>query len=135
MQRIIICIPAATLALSACTVPPPTGPSVMALPGQGKSFEAFQQDDMACRQYAGQQTGGASPAEAANQSAAGSAAAGTLLGAATGAAIGAASGAPGIGAAVGAGAGLLAGSAIGANNAAAAYGGVQGAYDVSYTQC
>ena len=29
----------------------------------------------------------------------------------------------------------MAGSAVGANNAAAAYGGVQQLYDVSYTQC
>ena len=38
-------------------------------------------------------------------------------------------------AAIGGATGLLAGSAIGANNAAAAYGGVQQAYDVNYTQC
>ena len=56
-------------------------------------------------------------------------------GAAAGAAIGAASGAAGAGAAIGAGAGLLAGSAVGANNAAATYGGVQQLYDISYTQC
>ena len=121
--------------LSACAVPPPAGPSVMALPGQGKNFTAFQQDDIACRQYAAQQTGGVSPGVAATNSALGSAAVGTALGAAAGAAIGAASGAAGPGAAIGAGAGLLAGSAFGANNAAAAYGGVQRLYDVSYTQC
>lgn len=134
-RTITLLTPCVALAFSACAVAPPPGPSVMALPGQGKSFEAFQQDDMGCRQYATQVTGGASPALAAQQSAVGSAAVGTVLGAAAGAAIGAAAGAPGIGAAVGAGTGLLAGSAIGANNAAAAYGGVQGQYDVSYTQC
>ena len=107
----------------------------MALPGQGKNFEAFQQDDVVCRQYAWQQTGGAAPGAAASQSAVGSAVVGTALGAAAGAAIGAASGAAGAGAAIGAGAGLLAGSAIGANNAAATYGGVQQLYDISYTQC
>src|SRR5271166_647398 len=128
-------VPGIALALNACVVAPPPGPSVMALPGQGKNFEAFQQDDVACRQYAWQQTGGASPGAAASQSAVGSAVAGTALGAATGAAIGSASGAAGAGAAIGAGAGLLAGSAIGANNAAAAYGGVQQLYDISYAQC
>ena len=40
---------------------PAARPSVMALPGQGKNMDAFQQDDFACRQYASQQTGGASP--------------------------------------------------------------------------
>jgi len=127
-------IPIATAALGACAVPPP-GPSVMALPGQGKDFATFQQDDMTCRQYAWQQTGGASPGVAASQSAVGSAAAGTLLGAAAGAAIGAAAGAAGPGAAIGAATGLIAGTAVGSNNAAAAYGSVQQAYDVSYSQC
>jgi Glycine-zipper domain len=127
--------PAAVLTLAACTVAPPPGPSVMALPGQNKSLEAFQQDDMACRQYAWQQTGGASPAVAANQSGVGSAVVGTALGAAAGAAIGSLSGAAGAGAVIGAATGLLAGSAVGANNAAASYGGVQQLYDVSYTQC
>ena len=131
----VIFVPGIVLAVSGCVVPPPTGPLVAAMPGQGKSLEAFQQDDVACRQYAWQQAGGASPGAAASQSAVGSAVAGTALGAATGAAIGAASGAAGAGAAIGAGAGLLAGSAIGANNAAAAYGGVQRVYDVAYAQC
>jgi hypothetical protein len=126
---------AITVSLGACAVAPPAGPSVMALPAQGKSFEVFQQDDVACRQYAWQQTGGASPGAAASQSAAGSAVLGTALGAAAGAAIGSVSGAAGAGAAIGGATGLVAGSAIGANNAAAAYGGVQQLYDVSYTQC
>src|SRR5271156_1006391 len=90
------------LALSACAVAPPQGPSVMALPQQGKPFEAFQQDDAICRGFATQQTGGASAAQAANNSAVGSAVVGTALGAATGAAIGAAAGGAGVGAAIGA---------------------------------
>ena len=136
MRRIVTFVmPTAALALSACAVAPPPGPSVMALPGEGKNFQAFQQDDVACRQYASQQTGGASPDVAATNSAVGSAVVGTALGAAAGAAIGSVGGAAGAGAAIGGATGLLAGSAVGANNAAAAYGGVQQAYDVSYTQC
>ena len=107
----------------------------MALPGQNKSFEAFQQDDMACRQYAWQQTGGVAPAAAATQSGVGSAVVGTALGAAAGAAIGSLGGAVGAGAAIGAATGLIAGSAIGTNTAAASYASVQQAYDASYTQC
>ena len=126
---------AAALAVSACTVAPPPGPAVMAMPGQGKTLEAFQQDDMGCRQYATQQTGGASPAVAANQSAVGSAVVGTALGAAAGAALGSLGGAVGAGAAIGAATGLVAGSAVGANNAAIAGGSVQQAYDISYAQC
>ena len=74
----------------------------------GKELRAFQQDDFACRQYAWQQTGGASPGAAASQSAVGSAVVGTALGAAAGAAIGSVSGAAGAGAAIGGATGLLA---------------------------
>jgi outer membrane lipoprotein SlyB len=124
-----------TLALGACTVAPPSGPSSMALPGKDKTFEAFQQDDASCRQYATVQTGGATPADAANQSMLGSAAIGTAVGAAAGAALGAAAGNPGLGAAAGAGAGLLTGTAVGSNNAAASGASVQRRYDMAYNQC
>jgi len=80
----------------------PTGPSVMVLPGTGKSFEVFQTDDAVCRQWAAQQTG-TSPGKASTESTVGGAAVGTLVGAAAGAALGAAAGNPAIGAAAGAG--------------------------------
>ncbi len=35
----------------------PTGPTVMVLPGQGKSFEQFQADSGVCRQWAMQEAG------------------------------------------------------------------------------
>ena len=123
------------LALSACAVAPPQGPNVMALPAQGKSFEAFQQDDATCRGFATQQTGGASAAQAATNSAVGSAVLGTALGAGVGAALGSVGGAVGAGAAIGGATGLLAGSAIGASNAQASGGNVQARYDIAYTQC
>ena len=105
----------APIALSACVVAPPAGPTVIAMPGQGKSFEAFQQDDAACRGWASQQTGGAAAGRGGDQRAVGSAVLGTALGAAAGAAIGSVGGAVGAGAAIGAATGLLAGSAIGAS--------------------
>ena len=123
------------IALSACAVAPPQGPSVMALPPQGKPFEAFQQDDYVCRGFASGQTGGVDAQQAATNAAVGSAAVGTVVGAGLGAAIGAAAGNPGIGAAIGAGTGLAAGSSIGAGNAAAAGGNLQARYDIAYTQC
>jgi hypothetical protein len=101
------------LLLGACAAPLPPGPTVMALPGQGKSFEIFQQDDSVCRQFASAQIGNASPGDVANQSFAGTTAIGTLLGAAAGAAIGAATGGAATGAAIGAASGLLLGSATG----------------------
>lgn len=125
----------ATLALGACAVGPPPGPSIGAVPGKDKSLEAFQQDDAACRQYAAQTMGGVSPADAANQSMANSTVAGTLLGAAAGAAIGAAVGNPAAGAAIGAGSGLVLGSASGAGAADYSAASAQRGYDISYAQC
>lgn len=126
---------AATLALGACAVAPPSGPSVMALPPKDKSLADFQKDDMSCRQYASAQIGNISPAEGAQQSAINSAALGTVLGAAAGAAIGAAAGNPGAGAAIGAGSGLLMGSAAGANAAQYSGASLQQRYDIGYSQC
>jgi hypothetical protein len=125
---------AGTLGLAACAVQPPEGPSFAAMPGNGKTYEEFQQDNARCQQTA-MQSVPYSPAQAANQSAVGSAVIGTALGAAAGAAIGSVGGAVGAGAAVGGAAGLLAGSAIGANNAQASSAGLQQRYDVTFAQC
>ena len=46
---------AMTLLLGACAAVPPSGPSVMVLPGSNKSLDEFQGDDAACRQWAVQQ--------------------------------------------------------------------------------
>jgi len=136
MRRIIsFAALAAPIALGACVVPPPAGPTVLAMPPQGKPLEAFQQDDATCRGWATQQTGGVQPAQAATDSAVGSAVVGTALGAAAGAAIGAAAGAPGAGAAIGGATGLLMGSSVGASNAQASAGNVQYRYDAAYAQC
>src|SRR5258708_10556810 len=99
---------AASLLLVAC-VSMPKGPSVMVLPGTGKSFDQFRYDDVECRQFADVQVGGSSPSDIAADSAAKSAAVGTIVGAAAGAALGGRSGAP-----TRAGGGLLLGSAAGA---------------------
>ncbi len=61
------------LALSACAVRPPSGPTVMAVPSTGKSLQAFRQDDVACRSYAAQQIGERQPGKAATTAAAGDA--------------------------------------------------------------
>lgn len=124
----------ALVALAGCAVAPPPGPSVMVMPGQGKSFEAFQADDASCRQFAQQQTGIA-PADAANQSLVGSAAVGTVLGAAAGAAIGAAAGNPAAGAAIGAGSGAVLGTASGLGASQYSGASVQQRYDIGYVQC
>ena len=124
------------LALSACAVAPPSGPTVVAMPGQGKSLAQFQQDDASCRNYAQSKTPNAGQASAnAQNSAATSAVAGTLIGAAAGAALGAIGGNAGLGAGIGAGVGLAGGAAAGSNNTQAAADSLQGSYDVAYAQC
>jgi uncharacterized protein YcfJ len=112
----------------------PTGPSVMVLPGAGKSFEQFQADDAICRQWASRQIGTA-PQETANQTTAKGAVAGTVIGAGLGAAIGSASGAAGTGAAIGAASGLLLGSAAGASAGQVSGYEAQRRYDMAYQQC
>jgi len=136
MLRTRSCV-ALTMALAAtgCAVAPPTGPTVLSVPGSGKDFAQFTQEDANCRQYAQAQIGYGSPAQAADDSAVGSAILGTGLGAAAGAVLGAAGGNAGVGAAIGAGTGLLMGSAIGAGNAQASGAAVQRRYDIGYAQC
>lgn len=119
--------------LSACATLP-NGPSVMVMPGHGKSFRAFQADDATCRSWAAQQTG-IHANRAAARSGATSAAVGTAVGAAAGAALGAAAGRPATGAAIGAGSGLLLGSASGAGAARYAGAEAQRRYDGAYMQC
>ena len=118
------------LALAAC-VSMPTGPAVMVLPGTGKSFDEFRFDDGSCRQFAYEQIGGHTAAQAQQDAAVSSAVVGTVLGAAAGAAIGGNS----AGAATGAGVGLLGGSMYGSS--AASYSGydAQHRYDIAYQQC
>ena len=124
----------ALVMLSGCATMP-TGPMVPVLPGPGKPFEVFQADDYACRQWAQQQIGGASPSQTANQNLATGATVGTLVGAAMGAAIGAATGNVAAGAAIGGGAGLLGGTAMGSNAGAASEYQLQRRYDMAYQQC
>lgn len=50
---------AAVLVSNACVVPAPLGPSVGALAPKGKDAAQFQQEDLACRQYAFEMLGGA----------------------------------------------------------------------------
>lgn len=123
----------AILSLGGCATVP-SGPSVMVLPGQGKSFELFQSEDLLCRQWAAQRVG-LSRQDTANQNTATGAVVGTLIGAGLGAAIGAAAGDPALGAAIGAGSGLMFGTASGAE-AGRVYGyEAQRQYDMAYQQC
>ena len=118
------------LSLGACVTLPPSGPSMMVLPGSGKSFDQFRVNDSECRGYASAQAGRATPAQAAEDSVFRSAALGTAIGAVAGAAIGG-----GQGAAVGAGTGLIVGGVAGSGVAAQSVRGSQQRYDAGYIQC
>jgi hypothetical protein len=130
--RGVVLVGAATLA-GCATIP--EGPSVMALPGAGKSYEAFREDAAVCQMYAQQAIGETTPGQAATDSAIKSGAAGTAIGAAAGALIGAATGDPGVGAAIGAGGGLLVGSTAGTGAYGVGASTVQDRYDATYVQC
>jgi outer membrane lipoprotein SlyB len=125
----------AMLALEACVGPPPDAPSVIAMPSKGKTFEAFQADDAACKQFAATQLPSDAQANAANQAAIENAILGGVLATAEGAAIGGAIGNPAVGAAVGAAAGVFAGGELGIASATATRGPLQLRYDVGYVQC
>ncbi|BAL22501.1 glycine zipper family protein [Azoarcus sp. KH32C] len=120
---------AAVLALGGCASIP-TGPSVLVLPGTGKSFNEFRADERDCREYAFESIGGRSAEQRANEAGVRSAVVGTAIGAAAGAAIDGSRGA-----AVGAGSGLLIGSAAGTDTARASGYGAQRRYDNAYIQC
>lgn len=119
-----------SMALVGCTPTLPAGPSVAVMPGKGKPFEVFQNDNAVCMDYAQTQLG-VDPQRNARDDAVTGAVTGALLGAAAGAALGDSSRAAG----VGAGTGLLLGSAVGNNNAVYSSRQLQRRYDVAYEQC
>jgi len=121
---------ATLMTISACAQAP-MGPTVAVMPGPNKPFQAFNEDQAICKQFAEQQIGGAQQAQttATNQTLIG-AGVGTLLGAGLGAAIGG-----GRGAAIGAGAGALGGTAVGASQAERTTMSLQQRYNIAYSQC
>lgn len=121
-------IPLAFVAACATT---PTGPSVMVLPGSGKSFDQFRFDDNECRQFALSQSSAGTPDSAGTDAGVKSAATGAALGLLAGAALGGNSRAAVAGAALGTAGGAIAGSGAASQTAHT----VQGRYDIAYQQC
>ncbi|MGE4482719.1 hypothetical protein [Acidocella sp.] len=115
----------------------PTQPTVVAMPGQGKSWDQFQADNAYCKSYAASQMpNGGQVAQASQNNSTMTTAAGALLGAGLGAALASGPhGNPGVGAAIGAGVGALGGAAVAGNNTQATADSLQGRYDVAYAQC
>ena len=119
----------AVLAAAGCTSIP-TSPSMMALPGTGKPYEVFREDDGGCRQYAYEAIGGQTVATAQTDSAVRSTVAGAAIGALIGAAVNG-----GAGAAVGAGLGGGTGALVGVSASEVSGYEAQRRYDNAYTQC
>jgi len=69
MKNSMRILPVAVLAALAGCVTVPSGPSVMVLPGDGRSFDQFRFDDQDCRNYAQSQIGGSTAEQAATDSA------------------------------------------------------------------
>jgi hypothetical protein len=120
------------LALGGCATLPP-GPSVNVLPGPGKSFDTFRNEDETCRKWAEQRVG--TPQETHDQNVATGAVAGTAIGAGVGAAFGSASGHAGAGALIGAASGLLLGTAVGSDSGQLSSREAQRRIDNAYVQC
>ena len=129
MKKVLALLPIVFLA--ACAAPMPSGPSVMVLPGSGKSFDAFRFDDYECRQFASTQINGATPEQASENAAGRSAALGAVVGGLAGAAIGGNSSGALAGAAIGTAGGAVAGAGAGQASGRS----LQQRYDMGYQQC
>jgi len=123
----LLCASLTALLLAGCASTP-MGPTVNALPAQGKPFETFQFEQSQCKQFAADQVRG--QAENANERAIGGAVLGTALGAGLGAAVGG-----GHGAGIGAAAGSLVGGAGGMGYSNHEQKSIQQQYNEAYIQC
>lgn len=128
MKKLLLA--ASVLALGGCASAPPSGPSVMVLPGTGKSFDQFRLDDYECKQFASSQAG-TTAEQASNDAGVRSAALGAAVGGLAGAALGGNSHAAVAGAALGTAGGAIAGTGSGAASGRT----VQQRYDIGYQQC
>ncbi|HEX7052666.1 MAG TPA: hypothetical protein VF211_01880 [Burkholderiales bacterium] len=128
MKRLLV--PFGLVLAAGCATPPPSGPSVMVLPGSTKSFDEFRFDDYECRQFASAQVGGTTAQQASVDAGVKSAVVGTAVGAAAGGLMGG-----NTGAGIGAGVGLATGALAGTGTARASAYSLQQRYDFGYQQC
>jgi hypothetical protein len=115
--------------VTACTIPPPSGPTVMAIPPPGKNLAVFQQEDGQCRSYAAATIGALPPGQATFPAGVGGTAPATTTSPAVNAA------AEEAGATIGGAPGYGGNVAAGATYAASSVYDVQTRYDIAYTQC
>ncbi len=117
----------AALVISGCASAP-MGPTLRAMPPEGKAFEQYQSEKTFCKQYADSEVLGQDDAATTKSIIQGTA--GTVLGAGLGVALGG-----GEGAAIGAAGGALAGTMVGAGSSAQAEDSIQDQYDNSFAEC
>lgn len=122
------CATLAGLVLLGACAQTPMGPTIQVMPGPGKSFANFQNDQAICRQFADEAV--RDQAQGANLRGLGTAALTTVLGAGLGAAIGG-----GQGAAIGAASGALGGAGLGAFQSSNAQNSIQAQFDNAFAQC
>lgn len=103
-------------------------PTVSVMPAPNRSYDAFQQDQFACRQYADQQVAAAQQPPAGNDQPPANPVMGAVVGAGLGAALGG-----GRGAAAGAATGATGGSVVGAPRLTRDE--LQQRYDYAFSQC
>src|SRR5215469_13451036 len=115
--------------VAACTIPPPSGPTVMAIPPPGKNLAVFQQEDGQCRNYAAAAIGALPPGQVAFSAVAAGRAPGTVAGETSGVRAGVA------GTTTGGAPGYAGNVAAGATYAASGAYDAQTRYDIAYTQC
>ena len=127
-RKRLLSVATLVLLLGACTTIP-DGPSVMVLPGSGKTFPMFQADDAECQQFALNRIG-KSPDRLAVESGVKTAALTAAMGALAGAAIDGSGGA-----AVGAGIGAAIGGLTGASSSSGTGDMAQRRFDNAYMQC
>ena len=107
-------------------------PRLYAYPERGQTAEQLSRDQIACKEWAQQQTGYVSGAGETARGAGAGAVLGALVGAAVGVVGGAVTGSPGMGAAAGAATGAVGG---GLSGGAAGYAKSQDGYDRAYAAC
>jgi hypothetical protein len=101
--------------VTACTMPPPSGPTVMAIPPPGKNLAVFRQEDGQCRSYAAATIGALPPGQATSPTSNATA--------------------EDVGATIDGAPGYVGNVAAGATYAASSVYDVQTRYDIAYTQC
>jgi hypothetical protein len=131
MNRIRIITGLLTIALASGCATEPMGPAARVMPAQGKPFEVFAAEQATCKQFAQSEVGGG--AMLSNLQELGAAALSTALGAGMGAAIPIHNHARG--AEIGGSLGAMTGTMLASRGAARDQQGLQGRYDLAYTQC